>query len=125
MFYHALTGNGGATPTEDLKPVLLWENSNPSVYFDKTNINLDLNNYVGVVIEGKNLGDESNTRVYIKKDDNNFCAGVGNATSNGFWTQIVFNNTGISYTLGRTGTNTGFTPLKIYGVKSYVVESSK
>ena len=122
MFYHALTGNGGVTPTEDLKPVLLWENSSPAKYFNKTSIDLDLNDYAGIIIEGKNLKSVDNTRVYIKKDDTNFCAGVGSSTENGFWRSIVCSNTGISYILNRTGETAGFTPLKIYGIKSYVVE---
>ena len=117
MFYHALTGNGETTPTE---PVLLWENPSPATYFDKTNIDLDLNDYAGVIIEGKNLKSVDNTRVYIKKDDTNFCIGVGSSNANGFWKNIVCSNTGISYILNRTGENEGFTPLKIYGVKSYV-----
>ena len=71
MFYHALTGNGGTTPTENLEPVLLWENSNPTAEFAPQTISLDLTDYAGVLVEFNSANDQSilATRSYLSKSD--------------------------------------------------------
>ena len=65
MFYHALPGNGGTTPTEDLEPVLLWTNPNPTAEFTAQTVSLDLTDYAGVFgraisgFRGNTVGSES------------------------------------------------------------------
>ena len=58
MFYHALTGNGGTTPTEDLEPVLVWENSNPEAEFAAQTVSLDLTDHAGVLVEFNSANDQ-------------------------------------------------------------------
>lgn len=132
MFYHALTGNGGTTPTEDLEPVLLWENSNPSAEFAGQTISLDLTDYAGVLVEFERsiaLNDII-SRAYIKKDDYNVVGfGAGNSGGYGSATSaagrsVKVDNNGVVFGNGysKAEDNSAFIPVKIYGVKSYVVE---
>lgn len=131
MFYHALTGNGGTTPTEDLEPVLLWENSNPTSAFAAQTVSLDLSDYAGVLVECE-LDISHNdiiTRAYIKKEDYDLVGfgagsgGAGSATSAVGRTVKVDDN-GVIFGNGYTTAvnNTASIPVKIYGVKGYVVE---
>ena len=124
MFYHALTRNGGATPTEDLEPVLLWENSNPTVAFSAQTVSLDLTDYSGVIVEF-NKADTSQiltTRVYAKKTDDFSIFGCGYIADIDIARNILeVNNTGVKFGAVNTGTAVCI-PSKIYGVKEYVVE---
>ena len=129
MFYHALTG--GNTPTEDLSPVLLWENSNPTAEFAPQTVSLDLTDYAGVIIEFRLKTDSTkiNTRLYAKKNedvDSNFGAGSyytkgdSNAARG-----VIVTNTGVEFAEGygnMTLNNRICIPITIYGVKEYVVE---
>lgn len=114
MFYHALTGNGGATPTE---PVLLWTNSNPTTAFAAQTISLDLTDYTGVIVEFY----DNDTRLYVKKDDTDNEA--GRYTSDTSYTRkVTINNNEVTinnaYSFGsdRQPVNTSLIPNKIYGV---------
>ena len=132
MFYHALTGNGG---TEDLSPVLLWENSNPTAEFAAQTISLDLTDYVGVIIEFFKSAAENNllTRIYVKKTDTaQFGGGFridANSTIGASGRNVTINDSGVEFTDGAAGwsvtsvttLNTDMIPYRIYGVKAYVV----
>lgn len=131
MFYHALTGNGGATPTENLEPVLLWTNSNPTARFDAQTISLNLTDYAGVIIEFYAEDDKQTlaARSYLKKDDiingSNFGTGHTDATSSAASRNYTINNDGVTFSSGYFSNSTTtevLIPYKIYGVKSYVVE---
>ena len=123
MFYHALTG--GNTPTGDLSPVLLWENSSPTTAFTAQTISLNLTDYAGVIVEF--YYDINNqyvsSRVYAKKTDvfsNKFGAGFIAENANAI-NILALNNNGIQF--GNASPNTtACIPYKIYGVKEYVVE---
>ena len=132
MFYHALTGNGG---TEDLSPVLLWENSNPTAEFAAQTISLDLTDYAGVIVEFNESDVMQNLagRLYCKKTDNySRYVGVGysaNVQSNvaAYARNIIkVDNNGVEF--GTSVTNSAannqkiLIPIKIYGVKKYIVE---
>ena len=128
MFYHALAGNGGTTPVEDLEPVLLWENGSPTTNFSGQKIALDLTEYAGVIVEFAD--DTSNsvlcTRLFAKKTDTyggKFGAGYG--VSSNAWARIIdaLDDTGVTIHDG-TGGNQYVIPLRIYGVKEYVVEAT-
>ena len=133
MFYHALTGNGG---TEDLSPVLLWENSNPTAAFAAQTISLDLTDYVGVIIEFFQSAAENalRTRIYVKKTDTvQFGSGFrsdGGGQIGASGRNVTINDSGVEFTDGVAGwsvtsvttLNTDVIPYRIYGVKSYVVE---
>ena len=124
MFYHALTGNGGTTPTEDLEPVLLWTNPSPNSNFAAQTVSLNLTDYSGVIIEF-NKADTSQiltTRVYAKKTDNFSIFGCGYIADTGIARNILaVNNTGVQFGAVNTATAVCI-PYKIYGVKKYVVE---
>ena len=123
-------GSGGSGEVvKDLEPVLLWENPNPTAVFEAQTITLDLSEYSGVIIEGKDLaGTEVINRVYVKKGDSDkFCAGLteaGNSNlTNAFLRNIVVNDTGVVVgKIERTGTTVAYVPLNIYGVRTYIVE---
>ena len=126
MFYHALTG--GNTPTEDLSPVLLWENPNVASSFAAQKISLDLSKYAGVIIDF-NQGNKSGnirlgSRSYCKKTDifsNGIGVGwVGN-TGTAYARNIVkVDDTGVQFS---QGSNVEYNiPIAIYGVKNYIVE---
>ena len=127
MFYHALTGNGGTTPTEDLEPVLLWTNSNPTVTFTPQKVTLDLTNYSGVIIEliQSISSNVLRSRVYYKKtDDFAKLLGSGFRGEEGISYArniLKVDNTGIEF--GNDGSDNQIViPYRIYGVKDYVVE---
>lgn len=131
MFYHALTGNGGATPTEDLEPVLLWENSNPTAEFAAQTISLDLTNYTGVLIEFNSANDQLflATKSYLSKSDiintNYFGAGHSGGTAGAASRNYYINDSGVIFTNAywlSNISNNCLIPTKIYGVKSYMVE---
>lgn len=123
MFYHALTG--GNTPTEDLSPVLLWENSSPSVEFTAQTVSLDLSDYAGVIVEYNAETSVSNlcSRVYIKKGESNLAS--GKYTSRGEARAISLSDIGVVFGDAKvdvTSINDKIIPTKIYGVKEYIVE---
>lgn len=124
MFYHALTGNGG-TPIEDLGPVLLWTNSNPTAEFAPQTVSLDLSNYIGVIIECLSKTNEQNltSRVYIKKGET-LIGGCNTDTYPNVRLITAINDEGVSFGIARdTNTHNNYTiPYKIYGVREYVVE---
>lgn len=129
MFYHALTGEN--TPTEDLEPVLLWENSNTATAFAPQTVSLDLTDYAGVLVEFERsiaLHDVI-SRAYIKKEDystQGFGAGngggYGSATS-AAGRSVKIDNNGVIFGSGYSTAedNSAFIPVKIYGVKKYLV----
>ena len=135
MFYHALTGNG---VTEDLEPVLLWENSSPTTAFAAQTISLNLTDYTGVIIEF-NKSDLQQTiagRLYCKKTDNyggytgvGYVALAGSQVSTSARCIIKVDNNGVEF--GNSATNnlgdhqTILIPIRIYGVKEYIVEASE
>lgn len=125
MFYHALTGNGGSTPTENLEPVLLWTNPSPNSNFNAQTVSLDLTDYSGVIVEF-NKSDTSQiltTRVYAKKTDNFSIFGCGYIADTTIARNILaVNDTGVQFGTVSSGTAVCI-PYKIYGVKDYVVES--
>ena len=133
MFYHALTGNGGSAPTEDLQPVLLWENSNPTVEFTAQTVSLDLSDYAGVIVEFKKTTTSTkiNTRLYAKKnEDVDEIFGAGSYYTKGDSNTargVNVTDTGVTFAEGyrnMTSDNNTTIPIRIYGVKEYIVESS-
>lgn len=131
MFYHALTGNGGTTPTEDLRPVLLWENSNPTAEFAAKTISLDLTDYAGVIVEFKKTTTSTkiNTRLYAKKnEDVDAVFGAGSYYTKGDSNTargVNVTDAGVTFAEGygnMTLNNKTTIPIRIYGVKEYVVE---
>ena len=131
MFYHALTGNGGTTPTEDLEPVLLWTNSNPTAEFAAQTVSLDLTDYAGVLVEFNSANDQSilATRSYLSKSDiinkDHFGAGHLGGNAGGVGRNYYINDSGVVFTAAyylNSVSNNAMIPTKIYGVKSYVVE---
>lgn len=131
MFYHALTGNGGSAPTEDLEPDLLWENSNPAAEFAAQTVSLDLTDYAGVLVEFNSANDQLilATRSYLSKSDtinkDHFGAGHVGGSAGGIGRNYYINNSGVvfanAYYLNNVSNN-AMIPTKIYGVKEYVVE---
>ena len=132
MFYHALTGNGG---TEDLEPVLLWENSSPTTAFAAQTISLDLTDYTGVIIEFNESDVMQNLagRLYCKKTDNysrfvgvGYVAPAQSQVSTSARCVIKVDNNGVEF--GNSATNNLgnnqaiLIPIRIYGVKAYIVE---
>ena len=120
MFYHALTGNGGDMPVEDLKPVLLWENSNPTAEFTAQTISLDLTDYAGVIVEFYyNINSQYvSSRVYAKKTDifsNKFGGGFVAEDANAM-NILALNDNGIQFS-NASPNKTACIPYKIYGVK--------
>lgn len=126
-----LRGGGG-------EPVLLWENPSPTSEFAQQKVEIDLTDYIGVIIEyGTIVSTDVYSRLYVKKSDtlslgNNIYLGAG-------YTQIstesracsrsisAIDNTGITFTNcvnGLTTQNFNCVPTKIYGVKKYVVNSN-
>lgn len=126
MFYHALTGNGGTTPTENLEPVLLWTNSNPTTNFDAQTISLDLTDYAGVIVEFNRAVNNTwlANRSYIKKGETKL--GAGNMHSKDIAARNAScNDSGVTFEkgYGNNGVdNADIIPIKIYGIKEYVVE---
>ena len=131
MFYHSLTGNGGTTPTEDLEPVLLWTNPSPTSDFTAQTVSLDLSDYAGVIVEfiKSTTSNKINTRLYAKKNedvDGIFGAGSyyvkgDSNTARG----ISVTDTGVTFAEGYGNmslNNKTSIPIRIYGVKNYVVE---
>ena len=132
MFYHALTG--GNTPTEDLSPVLLWENSSPTADFNAQTISLDLTDYAGVIVEFRKTTSSTkiNTRLYAKKnEDVDEIFGAGSYYTKGDSNTargVNVTDAGVTFAEGygnMTLNNKTTIPIRIYGVKEYVVESSK
>ena len=129
MFYHALTGNGGATPTEDLEPVLLWTNPSPRSDFATQTVSLDLTDYTGVIVEFNANTDTSNyttcTRVFCKKGDPNYFGGGAALAGSTLGRVLQIRDEGVFFGEGFLATskaNGNAVPIKIYGVKEYVVE---
>ena len=124
MFYHALTGNGGSTPTEDLEPVLLWTNPSPRQDFGEQTVNLDLTDYTGIIVEFNANTDTSNyttcTRIICKKGDPEYF-GAGAALAGSTLGRVVkITDGGVFFGKGFLATNTAngnAVPIKIYGVK--------
>lgn len=126
MFYHALTGNSGTTPVEDLKPVLLWENPSPASEFAAQTVNLDLTDYAGVLVEFNKSTAQPTfiSRIYSKKGET---IGSGcNNTTEAKAREITVNNSGVVFgpaiNGGTNNVSNIMMPTKIYGVKEYVVE---
>lgn len=127
MFYHSLIGKG-ETPTEDLSPVLLWENPNITGAFAAQTVNLDLTEYAGVIIEFNQGHISDNMRLgsrsYFKKTDI-FSNGIGvgwiGSSGTAYARNIVkVDNTGVQF---GDGSSTNYNiPIAIYGVKNYIVE---
>lgn len=130
MFYHALTGNGGATPEEDLKPVLLWTNPSPTSDFGTQTVSLDLTNYTGVIVEFNANTNTSNyttcTRVFCKKNDPEYFGGGAAPAGGALGRTLRITDEGVFFGKGfltNSVANGNAVPIKIYGVKSYVVEA--
>ena len=131
MFYHALTGNGGTAPTEDLEPVLLWTNSNPTAGFTPQTVSLNLSDYAGVIIEFASTTTNTRlvSRIFIKKTDNTELYGGSylnlSGTGYGICRKVSISDTGVVFdnTIANgVVSNNSLIPNKIYGVKEYVIE---
>lgn len=128
-YFHAIYGQGGA-PAPDLSPVLLWTNSNPSAEFAAQTVSLDLTEYVGVIVEFITTAGTNAlaSRLYCKKTDTYGNLGAGFTNVNGYARNVLsVNNTGIEFgnaLVGTSQTNNAVVPMKIYGVKEYVVDSN-
>ena len=129
MLYQGIIG-GGSSPVEpvDLSPVLLWTNPSPTTEFAGQTVSLDLTEYAGVIVEfitsaGTNV---LGSRLYCKKTDNYGNLGAGFVSDNGCARNVLsVNNTGIEFgnaLIATSQTNNLVVPIKIYGVKEYVVE---
>lgn len=129
MLYQGIIG-GGSSPVEpvDLSPVLLWTNPNPTSAFAAQTVSLNLTEYAGVIVEFINKGEANNirSRVYAKKSDfGTYPIGAGFVSTNAYARNIVaVSDTGVEFSEAvTTSTNNDFViPMKIYGVKEYVVE---
>lgn len=135
-YFHAIYGQGGAPAPEpvDLSPVLLWTNPSPTSAFAGQKVSLALTEYAGVIIEYNLSGEIASTisRVYVKKSDNlnpssGFYFGSGCGSNRGISRGIsVVDNEGITFLNGVDGitqdSSASIIPVKIYGVKEYVVE---
>ena len=130
MLYQGIIG-GGSSPVEpeDLSPVLLWTNPNPSSAFGAQTVSLDLTDYTGVIVEF--INDDVNytrSRVYAKKSDsfNSYPIGAGYVSNTNAYSRNIVNvsDTGVQFSDGATTSaqNQFVIPFKIYGVKEYVVE---
>lgn len=125
MFYHALIGNGGTPePIENLEPVLLWTNSNPTAEFAAQTVSLDLSNYIGVIIECLYSTNNQNltSRVYIKKGET-LIGGCNTESYPNVRLITAINDEGVSFGVARDSNthNDNVIPYKIYGVKEYIV----
>lgn len=125
MLYQGIIG-GGSSPVEpeDLSPVLLWTNPNPTTNFAAQTVSLDLTDYSGVIVEINKSGTSQilTTRVYAKKTDDFSVFGCGYIADVSIARNILaVNDTGVQFGAVNTGTEVCI-PYKIYGVKEYVVE---
>ena len=144
MLYQGIIG-GGSSPVEpvDLSPVLLWTNPSPTSEFAGQKVELDLTDYSGIIVEFRYTNDVDFVcnRTYVKKvdilnkkltDDSNayFGGGCGYTSTSDSWAsrgRIIssVDNTGVTFGSGgyaNSVANSFIIPIKIYGVKEYVVE---
>lgn len=115
------------------EPVLLWENPSPTSEFVGQTISLDLTDYAGVIIEFNHghLTPILVSRSYLKKDEvidtNYFGAGHAKTNEGALGRRYNINNSGVvfenAYNLSSVD-NGAMIPIKIYGVKNYVVNSN-
>ena len=145
MLYQGIIGEGSSpVEPEDLSPVLLWTNPSPTSEFAaERKVELDLTNYTGVIIEFKYTNDDDFVcnRTYVKKvdilnkkltDNSNvyFGGGCGYTSSSGSWASrgriiLSVDNSGVTFGNGgyaNSAANSFLIPIRIYGVKEYVVE---
>ena len=147
MLYQGIIG-GGSSPVEpeDLSPVLLWTNPSPTSEFaSERKVELNLTDYTGVIIEFRytNEDDFVCNRTYVKKvdilnkkltDNSNvyFGGGCGYRNPSGSWAsrgRIIssVDDTGVTFGSGgyaNSAADSFLIPIRIYGVKEYVVDSN-
>ena len=136
MLYQGIIG-GGSSPVEpqDLSPVLLWTNPNPTNEFAGQTVSLDLTEYAGVIVEFNLTSEDERrryvaSRVYVTREDATKTAFGGGAmlsfgSSSSLQRNVKMNDTGVIFGEGyadSTVTPYAMIPYKIYGVKEYVVE---
>ena len=129
MLYQGIIG-GESSPVEpvDLSPVLLWTNPGPQNTFAAQTVRLNLTTYAGVIVEFNHANNLAviSSRVYVKKTDiieTGF--GAGFVSDRACSRNLTVNDSGVTFsdTYYATATkNDVFIPVKIYGVKEYVVE---
>lgn len=133
--YQGIIG-GGSSPVEDLSPVLLWTNPNPSTAFAGQIVELDLSEYAGVLIEvTRNIDDAViGTKAYFLKNDTELRSLGCDAypvTTDGrpAVRRVTVTDTEVNignciYAASGTIQNTACIPYKIYGVKSVLVDTN-
>ena len=94
MFYHALTGNGGATPTGDL----LWHNDNPTTPLDNTNIDGDYSKYSKILVKGRYSTTKDFPLESVVFKDSTYASGLLSTTANvgSSYRGIIFTDTKIT-----------------------------
>lgn len=128
MLYQGIIG-GGSSPVEpeNLSPVLLWTNPSPTSEFAAKTVSVDLTNYEGVIVEYEESTSISEiiSRVYCKRNENiRFGCGY-TFDSSARSRNLSINDNGVTFSDAYIQTeknNTYLVPVKIYGVKEYVVE---
>lgn len=98
---------------------LLWTNSSPTSAFAAQTINLDLSKYNYIIVEF--LSNTSyqviRSRTILNKNDTDYF-GAGFTTTNSYTRNVSFNDTGVTFGVGKmdtTANNTNVVPYKIYG----------
>lgn len=94
MFYHALTGNGGTTPTEDL----LWHNDNPTTQFAAKEIAGDYSKYSKILVKGRYSTTNDSPLESIVFKNSTYASGLLSTTVNveSSYRGVVFTDTKIN-----------------------------
>ena len=110
-------------PTENMQYAQLWENQKPSEYFTAQKISLDLSKYETFMIEYiPSIAYPTNIAYQIfPKTASGFYALLNACIMNtSLWRNLTIDDTGVTFTEGRYGTNASESdgvcvPVRIYG----------
>ena len=78
MFYHALTENGGTTPTGDL----LWHNDNPTTALTNKEINGNYSKYSKILVKGRYSTTKDSPLESVVFKDSTYASGLLSTTVN-------------------------------------------
>ena len=125
MLYQGIIG-GGSSPVEpaDLSPVLLWTNPNPTENFSNQKISLNLTEYEGVLVEFNSIVPSPvgtlGCAYFTKNGNYNQMGAYISSDTGASGRNVVVDDTGVNFNVMLHADQV--VPLKIYGVKKYVVK---
>ena len=94
MFYHALTENGGTTPTGDL----LWHNDDPTVALAAKEISGDYSKYSKILVKGRYSTSKDSPLESVVFKDSTYASGLLSTTVNveSSYRGVIFTDTKIN-----------------------------